>query len=75
VRNTLRSRKNEVVLPTPNLACVSLSLSFFDLCELASTRAFYSSSSDSYNESQGPTGGPGAGKALRGRATVGRNSI
>jgi hypothetical protein len=44
---------------------VSLSVSFFsDPYEVMSTRAFYSSSSASYNESQGPIGGLGAGKTL-----------
>jgi hypothetical protein len=31
---------------------------------LASIRAFYSSRPDNYNETQGPTGGPRAGKTL-----------
>jgi hypothetical protein len=53
---------------------MSMSL-FFDPREVASTRAFYSSSLDSYNESQGPIGGPGVGKALRSRAPVARSSI
>jgi hypothetical protein len=55
---------------------VSLHLSFFfDPYVVASTRAFYSSSSGSYNESQCPTGGPGAGKVLHGRVAVVRSSI
>jgi hypothetical protein len=45
-------------------AYMSLSLlppdheSVFDPCEKVSTRSFYSSRSDSYNETWGPTGGP-----------------
>jgi hypothetical protein len=31
---------------------------FFDLLKVASTRAFYSSRSGSYNETRGPTDGP-----------------
>jgi hypothetical protein len=71
--NTLRPRENEVVLLKPGLARVSLSLSLstdlsIDPCELASTRAFYSSRSDSYNESQGPTYGLVVGQTLCCRA-------
>jgi hypothetical protein len=73
-RNTLRSRENGVVLPQPNLARVSLSL-FSNPREVTSSRAFYSSSSGSYNEYQNPTGGLGTGKALRGRALVARSRI
>jgi hypothetical protein len=40
-----------------------------------STRAFYYSRSGSYNESQGPTCGLGAGKTLHDRASVVRSSI
>jgi hypothetical protein len=39
-------------------ACMSLNLSFSDPCEEVSTRSFYNSRSDSYNETWGPTGGP-----------------
>jgi hypothetical protein len=48
-------------------ACMSLSLPicppaltdlFFDPCEEVSTPSFYHSRSGSYNETQGPTGGP-----------------
>jgi hypothetical protein len=60
------------------LACMSLSLVFLsgprptpfwtypstDPCELAPTRAFYSSRSSSYNESRGPIGGPEAVQTL-----------
>jgi hypothetical protein len=44
--------------------CLALALSFFNLCEVASTRAFYSSRSDSYIETCGPTGGPEVVKTL-----------
>jgi hypothetical protein len=37
---------------------------------LASTRAFYSSRPDSYNETQGPTGGPRVGKTICSRALM-----
>jgi hypothetical protein len=68
-RNTLRPQVNEVVLLKTDLARVSLSLFFFfDPLEVVSTRAFYSSRSDSYNESQGSIGGLGAGKTLCCRA-------
>jgi hypothetical protein len=33
-------------------------LGFFGPCEEVSTRSFYSTRPDSYNETQGPTGGP-----------------
>jgi hypothetical protein len=39
-----------------------------DHCEVAPAQAFYSSRSDSYNESQGPTGDLGAGQTLCCRA-------
>jgi hypothetical protein len=58
-RNTLCSQENEVVLLKPRLARVSLSLSFFDPLEVASTWVFYSSRLSSYNELQGTTGGFG----------------
>jgi hypothetical protein len=35
-----------------------LFLGFFGPCEEVSTRSFYSTRPDSYNETQGPTGGP-----------------
>jgi hypothetical protein len=41
---------------------------------LVSTRAFYSSRSDSYNKTQGPTGGLGAGKTLCSRTLMARSS-
>jgi hypothetical protein len=41
---------------------------------LASARAFYNSRPDSYNETQGPTGGPGASKTLCGRALMTKSS-
>jgi hypothetical protein len=41
---------------------------------LASTQTFYSSISDSYNETQDLTGGPGAGKILCSRALMARSS-
>jgi hypothetical protein len=41
---------------------------------LASTWAFYSLRSGSYNETQGPTGGPGAGKTLCSRTLMARSS-
>jgi hypothetical protein len=50
-RNTLCPRENEVVLLKSSLTHVSLRLSFFDPYEVVSTQAFYSSKSDSYNES------------------------
>jgi hypothetical protein len=53
-RNTLRQQKNEVVLLKPGLARVSLSLSFFNPHEVASSRAFYSSRSDSYESASRP---------------------
>jgi hypothetical protein len=76
-RNTLRPRENRDVLLKTGLACVSLSFFFFfqTPLEVASTRAFYSSRSDSYNEFQGPTGGLKTGKTLRGMASVARSSI
>jgi hypothetical protein len=39
------------VLPEPFLFLI-------DPCEEVSTRSFYNSRSDSYNETRGPTGGP-----------------
>jgi hypothetical protein len=62
--NTLRPQENKVVLLKPDLTLVSLSLSYFSPLEVASTQAFYSSRSDNYNESQGPTGGLEADKTL-----------
>jgi hypothetical protein len=50
-----------------SLPCLSPLLSSTP-CQVASTRAFYSSRSDSYNESQGPTCGLGASKTLCCRA-------
>jgi hypothetical protein len=47
----------EGALVSWSLACMSLSL-FPDPCEEVSTRSFYSSRPDSYNETRGPTGGP-----------------
>jgi hypothetical protein len=47
---------------------------FFDPLEVASTRAFYSSRSDSYNESQGLIGGLRVGKTLCYRAPPARSS-
>jgi hypothetical protein len=41
---------------------------------LASSRAFYSSRPSNYNETQGTTGGPGAGKTLCSRALMARSS-
>jgi hypothetical protein len=69
-RNTLRTRKNEVILLKPGLTRVSLSLFSWpiDPCEVASTRDFYSLRSDSYNESQGPISDLGAGKTVCCRA-------
>jgi hypothetical protein len=72
-RNNLR--ENRVVLSKHDLAHVSFIIFFLQPCEVMSTRVFYSSSSGSYNESQGPTGGLGAGKSLRDRAPVARSSI
>jgi hypothetical protein len=47
------------------LYCTSLPcLSFFYPCEVAHARAFYTSWSGSYNESQGLIGGLGAGQTL-----------
>jgi hypothetical protein len=37
---------------------MSLPFPFFDPCEVEPARAFYSLRSDSYNETQRPTGGP-----------------
>jgi hypothetical protein len=68
--NTIRPRKNEVVLLKLDLTRVSLTLSSFsDPREVASIRAFYSSRSGSYNEFQGSTAGLGAGKTLYCRAS------
>jgi hypothetical protein len=39
-------------------ACLAWAFYFFNPLEVASTRAFYSSRSDSFNETRGPTGGP-----------------
>jgi hypothetical protein len=50
-------------LPKPDLTRVSLGI-FFDPCEVTFTRVFYSSSSASYNEFQGPTCGLETGKTL-----------
>jgi hypothetical protein len=61
--NTLCPRENGVVLPKPDLTRVSLGI-FFDPCEVTFTRVFYSSSSASYNEFQGPTCGLETGKTL-----------
>jgi hypothetical protein len=74
--NTLRPRENGVVLLKPDLARMSLSLSFFrpPPLEVASIQAFYSSRLDSYNESQDPTGGLKAGKTLCCRAPLVRSS-
>jgi hypothetical protein len=72
-RNTLRSRENGVVLLKLCLTRVRLNLSFFDLCEVTSIRAFCSSRSDSYNESQGPTGGLRTSKTLCCRAPPARS--
>jgi hypothetical protein len=75
-RNTLRPHENSFILLKSDLACVSLSLFlFFNPYEVASTRTFYNSSLGSYNEPQGPTSGPGAGKTLHGRAPMARSSI
>jgi hypothetical protein len=45
-----------------SLPCLSLFLAFTDLslhhCDVALTRAFYNSRSDSYIETRDPTGGP-----------------
>jgi hypothetical protein len=44
-----------------SLSCLSLPICpsvLTDPCEVAPARAFYSSRSDSYNETQGPTDGP-----------------
>jgi hypothetical protein len=41
---------------------------------LAFSRAFYSSRAGSYNETQGPTGDPGAGKTLCSMALMARSS-
>jgi hypothetical protein len=65
---------NRVVLLKPGLVHVGLSLFFSNPHEVASTRAFSSLSSSSYNESQGLTGGPGTGKTLCGWAPVARSS-
>jgi hypothetical protein len=66
---------NIVVLLKSGLTRVRLSLFFFfDPLDVASTRAFYTSRSGSYNESQGPTGGIGAGKTLCCRAPPARSS-
>jgi hypothetical protein len=63
------------------LYCPSLTLPvwvwaflFFDPLKAASIRAFYSSRSDSYNESQGPTGDLETGKTLCCRAPPARSS-
>jgi hypothetical protein len=72
-RNIIRPRKNGVVLLKPDIVRVSLSI-FSDPLKVASTQAFYSSSLDSYNESQGPTGGLGVGKTLCCRAPPARSS-
>jgi hypothetical protein len=45
----------------PTSFCTYLST---DPCEVMSTRAFYNSRSDSYNESRGPTGDPRASQIL-----------
>jgi hypothetical protein len=49
---------------TEELSCIVLKPAlpqpflFFDACEEASIRSFYSSRLGSYNETRGPTGGP-----------------
>jgi hypothetical protein len=73
-RNILWPRENRVVLLKSGLVRVSLSLYFFWPPEMTSTRAFYSSRSDSYNESQGPIGGLRAGKTLCCMAPPARSS-
>jgi hypothetical protein len=50
-----------------NLPCLCEPKPFFDP-EVAPVRAFYNSMSGNYNESQGPTGGIGAGQTLCCRA-------
>jgi hypothetical protein len=50
------------------IACVSMSLFLTDPYEMAHVRAFYSSRSDSYNESCGSTDGIKAGQILYYRA-------
>jgi hypothetical protein len=61
----LRCLSRQSVIPyvqwRTELYCSSLyawACLFISLCEEVSTRSFYSSRSDSYNETRGPTGGP-----------------
>jgi hypothetical protein len=51
-----------------SLPCLCEPEPFFDPCEVAPARAFYSSRSSCYNEYRGPTGGLGAGQTLCCRA-------
>jgi hypothetical protein len=68
----LRESGRQSVIPGRiELYCSSMTLLmwawaflFSDPLEVASTRDFYSSTLDNYNESQGPIGGLGAGKTL-----------
>jgi hypothetical protein len=62
-RNTLRPRKNWVVLCS-SLPCLSLFCFSTDPHEEVFTRSFYSSRPGSYNETRGPTGGPEVVEAL-----------
>jgi hypothetical protein len=77
-RNTLRPRENGVVLlksTLPEPAFLSDRESIFDPPEEVSTRSFYSSTSDSYNETQSPTDGPKWLKPYTvSRALMARNS-
>jgi hypothetical protein len=66
--------ENGVVLLKPGLARVSLSLFSSDPLEVVSTRAFYSSRSGSYSESEGLTSGLRGGKTLCCRAPLARSS-
>jgi hypothetical protein len=71
LRGSGRRRVIPYVHRRTELYCTSLpclSLFFSNPCEVAPTRAFYSSRSGSYNESRGSTGGLGAGQTLCCRA-------
>jgi hypothetical protein len=61
-RNVIPYVHRRIELYCSSLPCLSLFPAFTDLslhhCDVALTRAFYSSRSDSYIETQGPTGGP-----------------
>jgi hypothetical protein len=69
-----RPLDNPQTLPQPLLTDTCLKVCKSTYLVLASVQVFYSSRSGSYNETQGPIGGPRAGKILCNRVVIARSN-